>query len=360
MRRPLLLLAVVIGLVAASLVAIALRPAVLGLDLQGGVEVVLQGKATEDAEVTPEAIDRSVEIIRDRVDSFGVAEPEIQTQGDDQIVVALPGADNPEQVVNDLIQPAQLVFINFEANVVDPAGGTEAQRRGALASRTPPKGTARGARPTFYAMDKDGNYLFGPAPDRRPWPRTSRATRYRPAWRWARCRRASSWPSRSGASRPATPAPSSASGTSSRTTPGLLGRDISEARSTISNPGIGGSQPIVTIQFTGEGARSSRTSRASWPSTATSPGRPSASRSSSTARSSPTRRSTTRLPDRDRRPERRADRGQLQPGRGRHPRQADQLRRAADQPEGHQPEAGVGDPRQAVAAPGPDRRRSPA
>ena len=55
-RRPLLLLAVVIGLVAASLVAIALRPAVLGLDLQGGVEVVLQGEPTEDAEVTPEAI----------------------------------------------------------------------------------------------------------------------------------------------------------------------------------------------------------------------------------------------------------------------------------------------------------------
>jgi preprotein translocase subunit SecD len=46
MRRSLLFLALVLGLVAASVVAIALKPAVLGLDLQGGVEVVLQGQAT--------------------------------------------------------------------------------------------------------------------------------------------------------------------------------------------------------------------------------------------------------------------------------------------------------------------------
>ncbi len=102
-RRAFLFLAVVIGLVAASAIAVALRPAVLGLDLQGGVEVVLQGKATRDSEVNQEAIDRSVEVIRSRVDSFGVAEPEIQTQGNDQIVVSLPGARNPEQVVQDLI-----------------------------------------------------------------------------------------------------------------------------------------------------------------------------------------------------------------------------------------------------------------
>ena len=246
----------VIGLVAVSLVAIALRPAVLGLDLQGGVEVILQGEATEDAKVTPEAIDRSVEIIRNRVDSFGVAEPEIQTQGSDQIVVALPGADNPEQVVNDLIQPAQLVFINFEANVVDQAGTPKLSDAIALANRTPPKGTRPGARATFYAMDKDGNYLFGPAPDRQSlaenFPGNTDPGR-REAW--ARCRRASSWPTRSGAcsTRSGNSGPQQRIWYVFQNNPGLLGRDISEARSTISNPGIGGSKPIVTIQFTGEG-----------------------------------------------------------------------------------------------------------
>ena len=163
MRRPILLLALVVGLVAASAIAIALKPTVLGLDLQGGVEVVLQGKPTEQAQVTPEAIDRSVEIIRDRVNAFGVAEPEIQTQGDDQIVVALPGAEDPEQVVNDLINPAQMVFIPFEPNIVGPQDGTTSLYEAAkLAASTTPE-EARGL-PSFYAFDRETKELSWPAP----------------------------------------------------------------------------------------------------------------------------------------------------------------------------------------------------
>ena len=100
--------------------------------------MVLQGQPTETSEVTPEAIERSVEIIRSRVDAFGVAEPEIQTQGSDQIVVALPGAKNPQQVVNDLIAPAQLVFINFERNVVNPQGEPDLYKAVQLATNTTP------------------------------------------------------------------------------------------------------------------------------------------------------------------------------------------------------------------------------
>ena len=121
MRRPLLLLAVVIGLVAASAVAIALRPAVLGLDLQGGVEVVLQGQPTEDAQVTPEAIDRSVEIIRSRVDAFGVAEPEIQTQGDGQI-----GERDGDVTRDDPF--AQRCQVDPSGRLPDPQGQRLAQR----------------------------------------------------------------------------------------------------------------------------------------------------------------------------------------------------------------------------------------
>ncbi len=165
MRRPILLLALVVGLVAASAIAIAVRPTVLGLDLQGGVEVVLQGKPTEQAQVTEEAIDRSVEIIRDRVNAFGVAEPEIQTQGDDQIVVALPGAEDPEQVVDDLINPAQLIFIPFEANVVGPLDGSSLYEAATLAARTEPE-EERGV-PTLYAFDRQSKELLaGPEQDR--------------------------------------------------------------------------------------------------------------------------------------------------------------------------------------------------
>lgn len=152
MRRPLLLIALILGLVAASAVAIALKPAVLGLDLRGGVEVVLEGQATQTSNVTPEAISRSVEIIRSRVDAFGVAEPDIQTQGSKQIAVALPGAKNPNQVVTDLIQPAQLNFINYEANIVDPNGTPSLWDAVALANRTTPK--TQNGKPTFYAFDK--------------------------------------------------------------------------------------------------------------------------------------------------------------------------------------------------------------
>ena len=187
MKRPLLLLAVIVGLVAASLVAIALRPAVLGLDLQGGVEVILQGQPTDESEVTPEAIDRSVEIIRSRVDAFGVSEPEIQTQGSDQIVVALPGAENPNKVVTDLIQPAQLVFINYERNLVpfssSQEGTTDLYRRSS--SRGAPSRPVRAAsRPSTPSRTRRRFRASG----RRPtWRRSARASPTRRSPRGSRC-----------------------------------------------------------------------------------------------------------------------------------------------------------------------------
>jgi len=161
-RRSLLFFLVVIGLVAASAVAIALRPAVLGLDLQGGVEVVLQGKATRDSEVNQEAIDRSVEVIRSRVDAFGVAEPEIQTQGDDQIVVSLPGARNPEQVVEDLIKPAQLVFTDYQANFVaqDPSLWKMIQRAQSTTPRPPVEGQT-----SYYLYKKNAAHELVAGPE---------------------------------------------------------------------------------------------------------------------------------------------------------------------------------------------------
>jgi SecD/SecF fusion protein len=156
-RRPLLMLLMVIGLTAASLVAIALRPAVLGLDLQGGVEVILEGRPTAESPVTPEAIERSVEVIRSRVDAFGVAEPEIQTQGSDQIVVALPGVDNPQRVVTDLIKPAQLAFYDFQENV-EGNPSPNLYQTVKRAQRIDPENPRRGAE-TLYAFRKGTNRL---------------------------------------------------------------------------------------------------------------------------------------------------------------------------------------------------------
>ncbi|MGH2981357.1 MAG: protein translocase subunit SecD, partial [Solirubrobacterales bacterium] len=83
-RRNLFVLLFVIGLVGASALVIATKKTQLGLDLRGGVELIYQGRPTpQQPEVTGEAIDRSIDIIRERVDAFGVAEPEISRLGAD-------------------------------------------------------------------------------------------------------------------------------------------------------------------------------------------------------------------------------------------------------------------------------------
>ena len=253
MRRPILLLALVVGLVAASAIAIALRPTVLGLDLQGGVEVVLQGKPTEQAQVTEEAIDRSVEIIRDRVDAFGVAEPEIQTQGDDQIVVALPGAEDPEQVVNDLINPAQLMFIPFEANVVgDQAGTTSLYEAAKLAESTTPE-EARGL-PSFYAFDRETKELLaGPESDRLSLREAFPNDRIPPTAEVVEVPKGLFL-----ASEEAQRFQTRESSTETRwhvfqNNPGLTGQDVSSSSARLETQGIGGNRWIVTMSFTGDG-----------------------------------------------------------------------------------------------------------
>ena len=64
---------------------------VLGLDLKGGVELVYQGQPTpQTPKVTADALQRAVDIMRQRVDQLGVSSPQIQTSGAGTITAALP------------------------------------------------------------------------------------------------------------------------------------------------------------------------------------------------------------------------------------------------------------------------------
>ena len=93
-RRNLFVLLAVLGLIAVSAVVVTTKETKLGLDLQGGVQLVYEGKPTkQQPTVTAEALDRALDIMRDRVDSLGVAEPELQRSGENQIDVSLPGVD---------------------------------------------------------------------------------------------------------------------------------------------------------------------------------------------------------------------------------------------------------------------------
>jgi preprotein translocase subunit SecD len=77
----------------------------LGLDLQGGASVVLEPKT----KVKSGTLDQAIEIIRSRVDALGVAEPEIQRQGN-AIVIQLPGVKNQKRALQIVGQTAQLLF----------------------------------------------------------------------------------------------------------------------------------------------------------------------------------------------------------------------------------------------------------
>src|SRR3954463_4943701 len=119
-RRHLLVLLIVLGLIAGSAAVIATQSTKLGLDLQGGVQLIYQGKPTPPKKsVDAESLQRSLDIMRDRVDAFGVAEPELARTGKDQIEVNLPGVDNAERAAQQVGSTAQLYFYDWEKNVLD-------------------------------------------------------------------------------------------------------------------------------------------------------------------------------------------------------------------------------------------------
>jgi preprotein translocase subunit SecD len=93
----------------------------LGLDLQGGMYLVLEpdyeelrkrsGSVELSQDDVKDAIRRVIEILQNRIDKFGVAEPNITTQGEDRIVVELPGSKDPDRVQNVVMGQGLLQFL---------------------------------------------------------------------------------------------------------------------------------------------------------------------------------------------------------------------------------------------------------
>jgi SecD/SecF fusion protein len=120
----------VVGLLVAALLGVALlatpgsplrQEPTLGLDLQGGLEVTLQAVPPADRELTEEDLNRSVDIMRNRVDKLGVTEPEIRTQGSDQIVIQLPGVKDPAAAAEIIGTTAQLELYDLETSLTGPS-----------------------------------------------------------------------------------------------------------------------------------------------------------------------------------------------------------------------------------------------
>ena len=261
-RRSVLLLLVIIGLAMASLVAIAVRPVVLGLDLRGGVQVILQGRPTADSQVNAASVQRSVDIINNRINAFGVSAPSIQTQNGDQISVQLPGVKDANQVVTNLIKPAQLAFYDYENNVVPGTPSPSLYDEVLLAQKTHVDDPTQGAE-TLYAFDRTTHaQSAGPEPitigeDRAQALAALRDTLEGNGLLWADQQIESVPKGLTIVSQLVTlTARSNASQTQYsifQDRPALTGADISSA-SVLANLGNGGNgQPVVTMQFTSSG-----------------------------------------------------------------------------------------------------------
>ena len=91
----------------------------LGLDLQGGVSAQLKGSQTGGGKVTREEMVQAADLIRQRIDRLGVAEPDVRVQAENQIVVQIPGVKNPDEVIRIIGSTAQLGF--YEVLASDPS-----------------------------------------------------------------------------------------------------------------------------------------------------------------------------------------------------------------------------------------------
>jgi SecD/SecF fusion protein len=128
-RRNTFVLLIVAGLIVLSLLVTVGIPGVvkakkthLGLDLKGGVELTYQGRPTAQSKVNAESLNRAIDIMRKRVDQLGVADPEIQRTGADEIDVALPNVSNAGRAQAQVGQTALLYFYDWEPNVIGPSG----------------------------------------------------------------------------------------------------------------------------------------------------------------------------------------------------------------------------------------------
>jgi SecD/SecF fusion protein len=120
-RGHILVLLLVLGLVAISGIVIAKKETKLGLDLQGGLELVYQGQPTGTSnEVSGEDIEDSISIIEQRINKLGVSEPEVARLGTDQITVQLPGVTDANRAAEQVGTTAQLYEYDWEPNLIGP------------------------------------------------------------------------------------------------------------------------------------------------------------------------------------------------------------------------------------------------
>ena len=142
----------------------------LGLDLQGGLEVVLEARPAKGQKLDSAALDRSVSIMRQRVDKLGVSEPEIRKQGSNQIVIELAGVHDPAKAATIIGKTAQLELYDLETSLTGPsitASGNPQPSPSLDKLLSAVQSQAKKGEPEgYYAFGKNKQKSVGPATSR--------------------------------------------------------------------------------------------------------------------------------------------------------------------------------------------------
>jgi len=166
---------ILVGLIALALVGVAAlgvpgspvhKKVTLGLDLQGGLEVVLKAVPPKNKTCDAACMERSISIMRSRIDKLGVAEPEIRKQGKNQIVIQLAGVHDPGKAAQIIGKTAQLQFYDLEADVTGPStdGAGHVVATGSLYQllNSVKEDTKKGTPTAFYLFNSKKQLAAGP------------------------------------------------------------------------------------------------------------------------------------------------------------------------------------------------------
>jgi SecD/SecF fusion protein len=153
-RRNLSIMVVVVALMVAAGATVAVRGFTLGLDLRGGLEVVLKARPIHGNSVSAQDLTDAANVMRKRIDPRGILQPEIRTStADDTIDISIPGVKDPNAVAN-LLVAGQLESFNFY-QYLTPVSRTstyQSNPRSLYAMLTAAKPELKGKTPAGWAL----------------------------------------------------------------------------------------------------------------------------------------------------------------------------------------------------------------
>jgi SecD/SecF fusion protein len=159
-RGNIFIIALVLALLAGTAALFLTREPVLGLDLRGGSEIVLQAQPDPGVAVTPQIMDQAVAIYNKRLNALGTTEPSIQKDGTDRITIQLPGEKNPDRVAALVGSTGTLYFLPLQ-DALTPgvsrsvvAGAGISPKNSLWDLLNPLKGKTEGST-AFYAFDNN-------------------------------------------------------------------------------------------------------------------------------------------------------------------------------------------------------------